>query len=247
VTSLLVARGLLFAFVGFVVVKLAAAQKASRRTIAAHATTLEALATSRERNRLARELHDTLAHSLSAVAVQLEAVKALWHDDPEEAQRMLDRSLVGARDGLGEARRAIQALRASPLEELGLTGALDRLRTETESRSSLEVDLSVDEPLGDLDPHVEQAVFRIADEALTNAVRHASAHRAEIELRRRGTQVELRVSDDGAGFDPDRVGRDGHHGVTGMRERAEMVGGVLTLESAPGAGTTLRFAAEVGP
>lgn len=244
VTALVLARGLLFAFVGLFVVKLVKEQKEARRALADHAATQEELATSRERNRLARELHDTLAHSLSAVTVQLEAVKALWDSDPDRARTMLDQSLEGARSGLGEARRAIQALRASPLEEWGLEGALDHLGATVEARSSLDVAVDVSRDLGDLDPAVEQAVYRIADEALTNALRHSEARRVAVQLGRQGRTVRLEIRDDGAGFDPERPIPEGHVGLQGMRERAELAGGSLALVTSPGAGTTVAFEVE---
>jgi signal transduction histidine kinase len=245
VIVLIIARGLLFAFVGLFVVKLVAGQKGARRALADHATTLEELATSRERNRLARELHDTLAHSLSAVAVQLEAVKALFDDEPEQAKVMLDRSLEGARDGLSEARRAIQALRASPIEEFGLAGALGHLGSSVEARTSLGVAMAVDDDLGELRPDVEQAVYRIADESLTNAVRHAEAQRVDVTVSRSKRRVVVEVRDDGRGFDASAPVPNGHVGLQGMRERAAMVGGTLDVRSSSGGGTTVRFEAPV--
>ena len=244
VSALVVARGLLFAFVGLFVVKLVKEQKEARRALADHAATQEELATSRERNRLARELHDTLAHSLSAVTVQLEAVKSLWDSDPGRARTMLDQSLDVARSGLGEARRAIGALRASPLEEWGLVGALDHLGAAVEARSSLDVAVAIGDDVGDLDPAVEQAVYRIADEALTNALRHSGARHVALRLQRTGRRLQLEVHDDGGGFDPDGPIPEGHVGLQGMRERAELVGGSLALASAPGAGTTVSFEVE---
>lgn len=244
VIALIIARGLLFAFVGLFVVKLVAGQKDARMALSDHATTLEELATSRERNRLARELHDTLAHSLSAVAVQLEAVKALFDDEPDQAKAMLDRSLEGARDGLSEARRAIQALRASPLEEYGLAGALGHLGASVDARTALDVAMSVDE-LGELRPDVEQAVYRITDESLTNAVRHAEAQRVNVTVSRNKRRVVVEVRDDGRGFDSSAPVPNGHVGLQGMRERAAMVGGTLDVRSTDGGGTTVRFEAPV--
>jgi len=240
-SALVLARGVLFAFVGLFVVKLVGGQREARRTLATHATTLEELATSRERNRLARELHDTLAHSLSATAVQLEAVKALWDEDPDKAKQMLDQSLERARGGLGEARRAIQALRASPLEERGLAGALDQLGAAAAARSSIAVDVVVENGLDDLGPQLEQAVYRIADEALTNVVRHSRASAASVRLEKARTGLSLRVSDNGSGFDAARSMPNGHLGLQGMRERAELVGGSLDIDSTPNGGTTVRF------
>jgi signal transduction histidine kinase len=244
-TLLIVGRGLLFAFVGLFVVKLMGAQKEARRSLASHSATLEHLATSRERNRLARELHDTLAHSLSGIAVQLEAVRSIWEDDPDKAQTMVTEALETARSGLGEARRAIQALRASSLEDLGLEAALTQLGERTTERSGVAVNVTYADNVGDLDPDVENAVFRIADESLTNVARHSDAATAAVDVRRRGGQIRLEVTDDGVGFNVNGQVPDGHVGIMGMQERAELVGGSLVLASRPGAGTTVTF--EVTP
>jgi len=243
-TVVMVGRGLLFAFVGLVVAKLASAQRKARRSLASHSTTLEHLATSRERNRLARELHDTLAHSLSGIAVQLEAVKTIWDDDTDQARMMLDQALADARSGLGEARRAIQTLRASPLEDLGLAGAIDALGENCEQRHGFEVETAIADNLGDLDPELENAIYRIADEALTNIIRHADAKQVTVDLRRKAGRIRLSVGDDGRGFDAAADPPDGHVGIHGMRERAEVVGGSLDITSGS-AGTTVRF--EVSP
>jgi signal transduction histidine kinase len=242
-SAVVLARGVLFAFVGLFVVKLVGGQREARSTLEAHAATLEELATSRERNRMARELHDTLAHSLSATAVQLEAVKALWDTDPAQAKQMLDQSLEGARTGLGEARRAIQALRASPLEELGLAGALENLGAAVEARSALTVEFAINDDVGEIAPHLEQAIYRIADEAITNAARHSRATTVDVTLDGSGRRLVLEVRDDGEGFDPAAAVPNGHVGIAGMLERAQMVGGSLAVESAPGTGTTVRFEA----
>ena len=244
-SALIVGRGLLFAFVGLFVVKLMAAQKEARRSLAAHSATLEHLATSRERNRLARELHDTLAHSLSGIAVQLEAVKSIWDDEPEQAAAMVNQALESARDGLGDARRAIQALRASSLEELGLEAALAQLGERTVERSGIAVDVTYADNVGDLDPDVENAVYRIADESLTNVARHSGAELASVDLRRRGGRIRLEVIDNGVGFDANGQAPDGHVGIKGMTERAEMVGGSVAVASRSGEGTTVTF--EVAP
>ena len=243
-TALIIARGLLFLFVGLVVAKLSNAQKEARRSLAVHSTTLEHLATSRERNRLARELHDTLAHSLSGIAVQLEAVKTLWDENPEQAQGMLDRALSDARSGLGEARRAIQTLRAEPLEELGLVGAVKKLGSDFSEVHGFAVATSVGAKLGELDPELENTVYRIADEALTNVARHAAASHVDVDLRRKAGKVVLRIADDGHGFDVATDPPDGHVGIKGMHERAEVVGGTLNISSSS-AGTTVLF--EVSP
>ena len=244
-TGLIVLRGFLFAFVGLFVVKLSKAQKEARRSLTTHSTTLEHLATSRERNRLARELHDTLAHSLSGIAVQLEAAKTIWDDDPARAREIVDQAHDSARDGLGEARRAIHSLRASPLEDLGLKGAMELLGATAAERAGMSVEVTVGDSVGKLDPELENVAYRIADEALTNVARHAEADRATVDLCRTGGKIRLEVTDNGNGFDPAAPVTDGHIGVRGMTERAEMVGGNLLLSSTPGGGTTVTF--EVSP
>ncbi len=240
VGALLVGRGLLFVFVGYFITSIVRVQRQQQRELVQHAATVEQLATSRERNRLARELHDTLAHTLSAMAVQLEGAKSLWDDDPSRARSMVDRSLEGARSGLDEARRAIDALRASALEELGLVGALEKIATDMNETTSVAVLASVTD-VGEIDPSLEQVTYRIADEALTNVVRHSQAAYAQLELRRDRDRMILVVKDDGVGFDPEAALEDGHLGLAGMRERATLIGGALDIESSPGEGATVRF------
>jgi len=254
VVGLVFAGSLLFGLVGYVVVRLVRAGREQRaalaranRQLAHYATTLEQLTVSRERNRMARELHDTLAHTLSGVAVQLEAVRSLWESDPEAAQEMVEQSLASTRAGLGDARRAIYALRAAPLEDLGLALAIRELAQSAAGRAEWALALQVPEDMRELPPAVEQAVYRVADEALANAAQHAGARNVRVCLERKGTRIALVVCDDGQGFDPAQPVPEGHYGLQGMRERAEMVGGVLTVDSTPGRGTTVRFEVEVEP
>jgi len=245
-------RTVTFLVVGYMVTRIMSTQRQQRHSLteanvklAHYAATLEQLTTSRERNRLARELHDTLAHTLSAVAVQLEAVSALWEPDPAQARAMLDRSLAATRTGLTETRRALQALRATPLEDLGLALAIRQLADSVAERSRLTVDVQTPARLDDLPPDVEQCVYRVAQEALENAAQHAQARHVDVQLalaeEPEGRRLTLTVADDGAGFDPADVDNGYHLGLKGMRERAEMVGGTLEAESAPGQGTTVRL------
>jgi signal transduction histidine kinase len=234
--------------VGYVVVRLIAAQRAQRQSLAeanvrlAHySATLEQLAISRERNRLARELHDTLAHTLSSLAVQLEAVRSLWERDPPGARALLDTSLAATRGGLGEARRALQALRAAPLEDLGLPLAVRRLAEAAAERAGVALDLRLPERDPELPPDVEQCVYRVAQEALENVVRHAQASQVAVHLEQDGRQVMLLVRDDGQGFDSARLNGDQRFGLQGMHERARLVGGQLELTSHSGGCTTLRL------
>ena len=212
----------------------------ANRKLAQYATTTEQLAASQERNRLARELHDTLAHSLSGVTVQLEAVEALWEVDPGQAHRLLDHARQAAQSGLTEARRALQALRASPLEDLGLGLALRDLARSAATRASLRLDLDVENHLENLAPEVEQCIYRVAQEALTNVARHADAKSLRVSLRHEAEGLTLTIADDGRGFDPAAV-NSARYGLRGLHERAELVGATLHVTSALQEGTTVRL------
>jgi len=206
-----------------------------------YASTLEDLTLSRERNRLARELHDTLAHTLSALSVQLETTKAYWDVEPATAQRLLDQSLTVTRSGLQETRRALKSLRAAPLDDLGLLLALRQLAEELAARANVQLALTLPPQLPALSSAVEQALYRVAQEALTNVAHHANAHTLTLTLTAEGRELSLRVQDDGIGFAAEAESAAGHFGLAGMRERAELVGGQLTLTSCPGQGTTVQF------
>lgn len=250
--GVLVGRNLTALVVGYMVSRLMQAQREQRAALAeanarlvGYAAALEQLTTSRERNRLARELHDTLAHSLSAMAVQLEAADALWETAPDEARRRLARSLETTRSGLAETRRALQALRASPLEDLGLSLALRGLAESAAARTRLAVDVQAPETIAKLSPAVEQCIYRVAQEALENVSRHAHAQRVRVGLEAQGSRVVLTVADDGQGFDVAAALAEDRFGLRGMRERAEVVGGALEVTSATGEGTIVRLTVEV--
>ena len=240
--ALIAARGLLFVFIGLFLSKLVARQRELQSDLRDAALASDQIATARERNRLARELHDTLAHAMTGTVIQLEAAGAVWDQDQDEARTLVERALEGTRTGLAEARRAIEDLRASPLEDLGLVGALSWLADDASSVSEVEVGTSITGDTADLSTSLEQAAYRIAEESLVNAIRHADASHANIALRVDASSLELSVQDDGKGFDAEAV-PDGRHGLRGMYERAELVGGAVDVESAPGEGTTVRLVA----
>ena len=234
---------------------LAAAAEEQARTneqLVHYAASLEELTISRERNRLARELHDTLAHSLSAVAVQLGGVETLWESRPDVARALLAQADESTRHGLEEARLALQALRASPLADLGLLLALEALAKEAAARSGTTLHLTLPEDnLNVLEPHIEQGIYRIAQETLENCARHAEAKTLWVTLthsiRENQTgqdqteQIQLIIRDDGQGFDPSQTIPTGHYGVAGMKERASVIGGTLQVESSLGEGTTVQL------
>ena len=216
-----------------------------------YATTLEELSISRERNRLARELHDTLAHSLSALTVQLEAVSALWNTHPERARRLLDQASETARTGLAESRRALQALRASPLQDLGLILAVRELAEAAAKRSGAQLELSLPDRLDRCpSPIVEQGVYRIAQETLENVIRHAGARTIRVSLEQTSTEMTLAIADDGQGVNLDALeiagaDADDRFGIRGMKERSALIGGRLEISSQAGQGTTVRLTAPI--
>jgi signal transduction histidine kinase len=215
--------------------------EAAHRRVVRYASTLEHLTISRERNRLARELHDTLAHTLSALSVQLETVKAYWDVEPLTAQELLDQALTATRSGLQETRRALTSLRASPLDDLGLLLALRQVAEETADRANARLDLTLPASLPALTPDVEQCLYRVAQEALANAAHHAHARTLALHLAIEGDLLTLRVRDDGVGFDTGAEQAAGHFGLSGMRERTRLVGGNLEVESASEQGTTVQL------
>ena len=231
-------------FISWLMTRLRAQQQSLEQVnlqLSHYASTLENLAISRERNRMARELHDTLAHTLSTLSVQLETVKAYWDVDPAAAQQILNKSLETTRSGLQETRRALKSLRASPLDDLGLRLAVHQLAESAASRGNLALELLLSEALPALSPDVEQCVYRVAQEAVANVVHHAGARTLTVRLTGADGRVSLLVRDDGRGFDPNGVPQPGHFGLAGMRERAQLVGGQLTITSRPERGTTIQL------
>jgi signal transduction histidine kinase len=243
-----IVRLFLFSVCGFILVRLSAAQRRQRLELAeknvqlAHyAATLEQLTVSRERNRLARDLHDTLAHTLSAINVQLNALDVLWDSSPNAARQKLKQTQDLTRSGLDEARRALHALRSSPLDELGLTIALRRAAQTAAERAGAELSLTVPTQLNGVPPDIEQQLYRVAEEALNNVVRHAHARRIDLMLERKESDLTLIIRDDGSGFDPSQTAANGHYGLVGMKERAELINGALHIQSQPGQGTIVQL------
>ncbi len=191
-----------------------------------------------ERNRLAREIHDTLAQGLTAVSLQLESADALLEAgaDAQRARKAIRQALALTRANLEEARRSVLDLRAAPLEGRTLLKALEALVVESRSKSGIDLRF---EAIGEDRPlpvRVEAGVYRIAQEAITNIIRHSNARHATIQLTLTPDQLQLEVEDDGQGFELAQVPKD-RFGLTGMNERAKLLGGILCLESNPGSGT----------
>ena len=201
-----------------------------------YASTLEQLTVSRERNRLARELHDTLAHSLTAISVSLETAKAYFDIAPEQTREMIDKSLESTRKGIDETRRALKALRSSDLVDLGLRLAVKKAADSAASRFALDLELDLQDPMPSLSPDVEQTILRITQECIENITKHSLAKKVSIHLSS-NSHTTLVIQDDGIGFDMRSKDSTGHYGLVGMRERAELAGGKLKIESAKGKGT----------
>jgi signal transduction histidine kinase len=210
---------------------------AANHQLRGYAATIEQLATSRERVRLARAMHDTLAHTLAAMVIQLEAVDALQEVDPDGAQAQLSKASQEARTGLEEARQAILDLRSAPVEEHGLDDALEQMIRRSGRRNGIRATWTLKGSPVPLLPVQANALYRIAEEALDNVERHSDARVVEVSLEY-GTGVTLTIHDDGVGFDPHDVD-EGRYGLVGIRERATLVDGQVEILSTPGTGTTL--------
>jgi signal transduction histidine kinase/DNA-binding NarL/FixJ family response regulator len=196
------------------------------------------LAVTEERNRLAREIHDTLAQSLTGMILQIEAVEDLLGGDPEPARAEL-RSLQGlARTALEEARRSVWGLRPPVLEDASLVDALERLVREESVAGRYGGRFSVGGRPRPLTPAIEAGIYRIAQEALTNVRRHAEARAVVVLLRFEAGELALTVQDDGRGIEHvPEASEDGGFGLTSMQERARLLGGAMTLQSEVGRGT----------
>jgi two-component system sensor histidine kinase UhpB len=188
-----------------------------------------------ERARVARDLHDEINQSLTALLLRLEAVREAA---PPELEEELEATKGLANQAMRELLTVARDLRPTALDDLGLAAAIAG-QVKMVSQSGIEAELIEDGSLSDLDGDVQLVVYRVAQEALSNAARHSGAKRVAVILRRAGRGVELEVADDGRGF-PFEQSEKGL-GIAGMRERALQVGGELTIESRPGQGTTVRL------
>ena len=247
----LLARTIAFLIIGFIITRLMTAQRVQRKALAdanrklvQYASTVEQLTISRERNRLSRELHDTLAHTLSALAVQVDAVMAVWEPIPDKAREMLEGMLDNTRRGLDETRRALRDLRAAPLEDMGLALAVRALAEDFAARHELSLQLDVPEDIDSLPPEIEHGYYRVAQEALENIAQHAGAQHVKVMLSCNNGDLYLEVTDDGKGFDADLSGAEQGFGLQGMRERAELIGADLEVKNSLDGGTIVQLSME---
>jgi two-component system sensor histidine kinase UhpB len=192
-----------------------------------------------ERTRLARELHDQIGQALSAVMISLESLVRPTPSERRRASPVLDSMAVVER-AIEQVRTLSFDLRPAMLDDLGLAAAAAAYCKRQSKLAGIEVDLDIGPLTGAPPKEVEVACFRILQEAVTNVLRHAEAKRLTVRLGGDERELDLAVEDDGRGFDPERqreAGPGGHLGILGMRERAELVGGTVHVDSAPGRGT----------
>ncbi len=191
-----------------------------------------------ERRRIQRDLHDGLGPALASMRLRLEACLGLAQETTPALVGNLERlyELVG--QATGDIRRLVYDLRPPVLDQLGLVAALrqhcERFSRETGIEVRLHAEVGSSVPAA-----AEVAIFRVVQEALVNVQKHASASRADVRLERRGEWIELHVHDDGTGFPANRPALSSGTGIRSMRERAEVLGGTLSITSHPGAGTEL--------
>lgn len=190
-----------------------------------------------ERQRLAREIHDTIAQSLAGVLAQLQAARG--EIDADAARRRVDRAADLAREALIEARRSVMDLAPAPLSEGTLTDAITTLVAGWAAERDVRADVVIAGDPRSLHPEVEATVLRIVQEALANVGKHARASRVAVTLTYDEVEVLLDVRDDGSGFDPAAPEKPTSFGLRGMRQRADRLAGTLAIESTPGGGTAV--------
>ena len=194
----------------------------------------------RDRKLVAYEIHDGLSQLLTGALYKFQSVTELQERDPDAARNMFDAAVGVLREALAEARRLISGLRPPVLDELGVVAAIDCLITEHHRHGGPEIEFVHDTPFARVAPPLESAVFRIVQECLTNACRYSQSKKVRVELAQSEGRVRIEVRDWGIGFDPAQVHGD-HFGLKGIRERARLLGGAVTLETAPQQGTHIRI------
>lgn len=200
-----------------------------------------------ERNRIAREIHDTLAQGFVAVSVQLQIAGRMLAQSADAARPHLDQAQELVRTGIDDARRAIWELRSQNAENRDLASQLLQMAERIASPAGIKTQVEVHGTYRPLSPRTESELLRIAQEAVTNTVRHSGADRIDIALDFTRRRVEMTISDNGRGFAGDVPSiAEGHYGVTGMKERAEQIGGSVTISSRQGEGTQVRIETAAG-
>jgi signal transduction histidine kinase len=202
----------------------------------------------RERLRIARELHDTLAHSMMAMLTQLRLLRKFVDTNPSALKEELARAEKAAQAGLNEARAAIAQMRYNPVRDTGLDAAVSDLVKRFEQRIGIAVTYATDAEIAKLSDRRAETVFRMIEELLHNVEQHAYARGVSVALRYDGDSEALVVTvrDDGNGFDP-HVPSPGHYGLRGLREQAALIGATLNINSAPQQGVVAVIALPLSP
>jgi len=201
----------------------------------------------RERLNIARDLHDTLAHSMMAMLSEIRLLRKLQAHDPAAVPGELARAEQVAHDGLNEARTAIAQMRVNAVRDTGLGAALSKAIERFADRTAIDVVFNADPEAARFGDERAESIFRMAEEGLRNIERHAMASRVTVTLRTiGGTHLELRIADDGVGFDV-RASHSGHFGLVGLRELAQLIGADLEIQSTSGEGTTLLLSLRMTP
>jgi signal transduction histidine kinase len=210
-----------------------------------YADQVEALVKVQERNRLARELHDSVTQTIFSITLTAQSALILMERDPARVKEQLQQLQSLSKNALAEMRALIQQLHPHTPAEEGLLAALQQHKLERKEKDGLAVEIKVlceDEPPGRLPVEVEQELFRVIQEALNNVVKHAQTDRASVALDFRSNPVRIIIADQGVGFDPKKLsGAPGHLGLTSMQERVRAMGGRLTIDTKPGAGTRIQI------
>jgi signal transduction histidine kinase len=201
----------------------------------------------RERLTIARDLHDTLAHSMMAILSEIRFLRKLQSRDPQALTKELARAEQVAQEGLQEARRAITQMRSSAVRETGLGPALGEMFERFLNLTGLVGDFQADASAARFGDERAETILRMVGEALRNIERHARSTTVRMRLRSIDeSSLELRIEDNGIGFNPQHS-RPGHYGIVGLREQAELIGAQLNIDSVPGQGTTLRIVLRLPP
>jgi ligand-binding sensor domain-containing protein/signal transduction histidine kinase len=200
-----------------------------------------------ERNRIAREIHDTLAQGFAGVSLQLEIVSRLMESSRDSAVEHLNQARALVRKSLADARSSIWELRSQSAEDEDLAARFSRMASQVAGSGPPKVELQVRGAYRPLSPKLEHELLKIAQEAVTNAVRHANAERVDVELAFDGAKLRMTIADNGQGFTgvADSSGPNGHFGLRGMHERAEVIDAELKVQTAAGKGTIISVEALV--
>ena len=211
--------------------------QAKNRQLEEYAAQVEALAVVEERNRLAREVHDSIGHRLTTAAVQLDGAQRLTASEPERAAALIGAGRQQVREALQDLRRTVGRLREPVDIELPLPQALHRLATGFQEATGLVIHLELPENACEVTSSQRLALYRTAQEGLTNIQRHAAARQAWLRLECSPDRITMQVMDDGCGLPAGKLGAG--FGLRGLRERAAQLDGAITLSDRPGGGTIL--------